>query len=128
MGFSSQIAPLEGGVVEPPFDDSAPRDERPEFLVLDIGGGFGALILYADEDCLGMEVDITPAGAPRSHHIHTMIRRRRAPDRERIAGVYPELLAGSYTVWGLDGQPIADVLITDGQVAELHAGNCCLPA
>jgi hypothetical protein len=30
-------------------------------------------------------------------------------------------------VWGLDGQPIAEVIIADGRVAELHAGNCRLP-
>ena len=57
--------------------------------MLDIGGDVGALVLYAEEACLGLEVDVTPAGAPRSHHMHTMIRRRRATDREFIAGVYP---------------------------------------
>jgi hypothetical protein len=113
--------------VETPFDDSAGRDGRPEFLVLDIGGDVGALVLYADEECLGREIDLTPAGTARSHHTHTMIRRRRAPDRELVVGVYAELTAGSYTAWGLDGEPIADVTIRGGQVSELHAGDCRLP-
>ena len=77
--------------VEAPFVDEGPTEGPPEALVLDIGDDIGALVLYADEACLGMEIDLTPVGAPRSHHIHTMIRRRRAVDREFIAGVYPEL-------------------------------------
>ena len=38
-----------------------------------------------------------------------MIRRRRGVGREFIAGVYPELLEGTYTVWGLDGHPLGEV-------------------
>ena len=89
-----------------------------EALVLDIGGPIGALVLYAEESCLGMEIDLTPAGAPRSHHMHTMIRRRRAVDREFFAGVYPALLAGNYTIWGSDGEPLAEVTITGGAVTQ----------
>jgi len=115
------------GVVEVPFDDTAPRDDRPEFLVLDIGDDIGALVLYADEDCLGAEIDLTPVGAERSHHTHTMIRRRRAVSQEFIAGVYPELRSGAYTVWALDGSPLVDVTIAGGRVTELHVGNCRRP-
>jgi hypothetical protein len=81
-------------------------------------------MVHAHEGCLGREIDLTPAGAPRSHHTHTMIRRRRAPDHEFIVGVYPDLVAGSYTLWGLDGEPIADVTITGGRITEVQAGNC----
>jgi hypothetical protein len=93
-------------------------------LVLDIGGEFGALILHSEEACLGLEIDLTPAGAPRSHHMHTMIRRRRAIDREFIVGVYPELVEGTYTVWGIDDQPLGVVEIVGGQVCEFVAGSC----
>jgi hypothetical protein len=71
-----------------------------------------------------MEIDLTAAGAPRSHHMHTMIRRRRAVDREFIAGVYPELLEGAYTVWGIDGHPLGEVTIRGGHVGEFHSGGC----
>ncbi len=110
--------------VEPLFVDSGPAAGPAEALVLDIGGHVGALILFADESCLGQEIDLTPAGRPRSHHLHTMIRRRRAVDREFIAGVYPELRAGAYTVWGLDGGSLGDVTIIGGEVAQFHAGAC----
>ncbi len=61
---------------------------------------------------------------PRSHHTHTMIRRRRAVGREFVAGVYPELTQGEYTIWSLDGPPLATVTISGGTVTEHHAGSC----
>jgi hypothetical protein len=114
------------GVGEAPFVDSGPLSGPAEALVLDIGGEIGALIMYADEACLGREIDLTPAGAPRTHHLHTLIRRRRAFDRELIAGVYPEVSEGEYTVWGLDGEPLGVVTVVGGQVAEFQAGGCGL--
>jgi hypothetical protein len=56
--------------------------------------------------------------------MHTMIRRRRAFDREFIVGVYPELKEGEYTVWGLDGHPLGEVTIVGGSVSEFRAGDC----
>ncbi len=108
---------------EAPFHDDGPGG-APVSLVLDIGGDIGALILYADEQCLGREIDLTPVGVPRSHHTHTMIRRRCAVDREFVAGVYPELAAGAYAVWGTDGEVIAEVVIAGGRVTEFDAGDC----
>jgi hypothetical protein len=108
---------------ELPFVDEGPGG-IPESLILDIGDDVGALIVYAEECCLGMEIDLTPVGLPQSHHIHTMIRRRRALTQDFVAGVFPELRAGSYTLWGLDGQPLAEVAINGGAVAELQAGSC----
>jgi hypothetical protein len=113
---------------EAPYVDEGPRDGPADALVLDIGGSVGALVLYSDETCLGLEIDLTPAGAPRSHHMHTMIRRRRAVDREFIAGVYPELVEGVYTVWGIDDRPLGEVSVVGGQVSEFHSGNCRSPS
>jgi hypothetical protein len=110
--------------VEAPYVDEGPTVGPAEALVLDIGGTVGALVLYSEEVCLGLEIDVTPVGAPRSHHMHTMIRRRRAVDREFIAGVYPELEEGAYTVWGSDGSPLGEVTITGGHVSEFEAGDC----
>jgi hypothetical protein len=112
------------GTGEVPFVDLGPELGPAEALVLDIGGDVGALILYADEGCLGQEIDLTPTGAPRSHHVHTMIRRRRAVEREFIAGVYPELVAGTYTVWGTDDHPLGEVTVVGGQVSEFQSGDC----
>lgn len=113
--------------VAPPGDDSeagharpAPTSQGPEFVVLDIGGEIGAFLLYTDEEYVGAEIDLTPAGTPRSHDIHTTIRRRCSPEGELIVGVYPQLLAGDYTVWGLGDLPTARIAVTGGQVSELR--------
>lgn len=109
---------------EEPFEDSGPRSGPPDALVLDIGGDVGALIIYTEEACLGSEIDLTPVGAPQSHHVHTMIRRRRATNRDVIAGLFPELREGRYTLWGLAGAPIGEVTIVGGQISEFHGGDC----
>jgi hypothetical protein len=118
--------PVEAEVGEEPYSDTGPIDGPAESLILDIGGNVGALIVYADESCLGREIDLTPSGAPRTHHTHTMIRRRRAVAEQFVAGVFPELTAGAYTLWGFDGTPITEVDIAGGQVTEYHAGDCRL--
>ena len=102
------------------------RQGPAESLVLDIGGDIGAVILYADETVLGKEIDLTPVGVPRSHHLHTMVRRRRAFDQELIAGVYVEVTEGDYTVWGLDDKPLGTITVTGGEVAEFQGGRCGL--
>ncbi|MHB1533436.1 MAG: hypothetical protein ACYC1D_02290 [Acidimicrobiales bacterium] len=116
--------PLTAASGEEPFVDTGPIKGPPDFVVLDIGGNVGALIVYTDQECLGREIDLTPKGMSRSHHTHTMVRRRKTLDHEVIVGVYPELVAGSYTLWGLDGRPLGDVVIEGGQVTEYQAGNC----
>jgi hypothetical protein len=112
------------GEAEAPYVDDGPTDGPPEALVLDIGDNIGALVLYAEESCLGREIDLTPVGAARSHHLHTMIRRRRAFEREFVAGVYAEVVEGEYIVWGLDGHPLGQVAITGGHVTAFDAGDC----
>jgi len=41
------------GPVEAPYVDEGPTNGPPDALVLDIGEDIGALILYAEEGCLG---------------------------------------------------------------------------
>ena len=53
-----------------------------------------------------------------------MVRRRRAVGREIIAGVYPEVRAGDYIVWGTDGTQLGSVTIHGGRVTEFDAGGC----
>jgi hypothetical protein len=115
--------PADVPSTEAPFVDEGPGGP-PDALVLDIGGDFGALILYAEEHLLGLEIDITPAGEPRSHQIHTMIRRRRSVDHDFVVGVFPELREGAYTVWGLDGEAMAKINIVGGRITTLDGRNC----
>ena len=89
-------------------------------LVLDIGGDVGALVLYADECCLGLEIEVSRPGDP--GRTHTSIRRLRTSTGTVVAGVYPALPEGEYTVWGLDGAPTGRAQVAGGRVAEFRGG------
>ena len=114
--------PLRATPTAPAYVDPGPGSGPPEAVVLDIGGDIGALIIHATESCVGREVDLTPVGAPQSHDVHTMVRRRRLLGRDAFAGVYPALAEGRYTVWGDDG-PLGEVEVKGGAVAEFDVGN-----
>jgi hypothetical protein len=107
---------------ELPYVDPGPGSGPPDALVLDIGGDTGALLVHAPEAWIGLELDVTRAGARRSHHRHLMIRRLRAVGGDVIAGVLPQLDAGSYTVWDPQGAALAEVTVKGGRVIEVHAG------
>jgi hypothetical protein len=106
---------------ELPYVDPGPGSGPPDALVLDIGGDTGALVVHAPEAWIGVELDVTRVGEPRSHHRHLMIRRLRAVGGDVVAGVLPQLAGGSYTVWGPDGASLAVVSVEGGRVAELRA-------
>jgi hypothetical protein len=118
----SNLIPLRAAEAEEAYADPGPGSGPPEAVILDIGGDVGALIVYTTEDCIGTEVDLTLVGRPKSHDVHTMIRRRRLVDRDVAAGVYPELVEGRYTVWG-ERDPLGEVEILGGRVTEFDAGD-----
>jgi hypothetical protein len=108
---------------ELPYVDPGPRSGPPDALVLDIGEGAGALLVHAPEEWIGVELDVTRVGEPRSHHRHLLIRRLRAVGGDVVAGVLPELTAGAYTLWGPDGDALMLLTVEGGQVTEIHAGG-----
>jgi hypothetical protein len=88
-------------------------------VLLDLGAGIGALVLYTPGDLLGAEIEISPdtPGAPRTH---AAVRARPGPSGTRFAAVYDGLAAGSYTLWRDHHTPAAQVTITGGQVTSHH--------
>jgi hypothetical protein len=90
-------------------------------LVLDIGDGIGALILYAPEDALDAEIDVSRHGD--GYRTHTIIRRRQAGGRTVSAGVYPSLGEGVYDVWSLGGAVMGTVVVQSGHVAALEVSS-----
>lgn len=89
-----------------------------EPVVLDIGHGIGALVLYTGEGLRGQEIEVSPIGDD-ARRVHTAIHERRVQGRVIFAGVYPSLPAGDYTIWGSDATPADRVTIIGGQVAEV---------
>ena len=89
----------------------------PGTVVLELGPGIGALILYTPADLDGEEIEISRDGEPRTH---SRVRPRRMPGQTRYAAVYPSLPAGRYTVWRDERRPAATVTVAGGQVSNCH--------
>ena len=94
--------------------DGIPRGD----LVLDIGDGVGALVIYTGRELRGVEVEITLMGDEGSR-THTVVQEHRAGDRTLFAGVFPALPAGDYRISTDDPKLPAVVTIVSGQVAEI---------
>ncbi|MFC4107420.1 phospholipase [Micromonospora zhanjiangensis] len=88
-------------------------------VVLDIGGDTGALVIHTGPELLGAEIEVSPVDrgstAPRTH---SAVRPRRLGDAVLHSAVYPELTAGTYTVWATDDVPVGTVTINGGRVGE----------
>jgi hypothetical protein len=102
---------------------------RPGSVLLDIGPGTGALVLFTPADLKGAEIDISPADDPAAARTHSLVRPRwaahagpGAPDADRVsyAAVYPGLAAGTYTIWRDADTPAGSATITGGEVTEWH--------
>ena len=84
-------------------------------VLLDVGPGTGALVLYTRADLLGREIEISP-GAPGATRTHACVRERPGSRGTRYAAVYAGLAAGDYTIWQDPGTPAGTVTVTGGQV------------
>lgn len=87
--------------------------KHPEFVVLDIGEGLGALIIYADPAMHGREIEISPAGQDDARN-HKEVLERSEGDRPAFTAVFDALAAGTYTLW-VDDQPRARDVVIEGE-------------
>ncbi len=86
-------------------------------VVLDIGDGIGALIIYTTAALEGKEIEVIRA--PAVARVHTEVLERRIAGRPVFAAVYASLPAGRYHIWGFDPNPQSEVEIVSGQVSEV---------
>jgi hypothetical protein len=93
------------------------HDGTPDALMVDIGGDFGALIVYTPPCLDGEEIEISLEG--HDHRSHNVARRRRTAGGDVFACVFPSLQAGRYQVWDVDGSA-RTVEIKGGSITELH--------
>jgi hypothetical protein len=96
--------------------EAAPGPSGPGTVVMELGAGVGALILYTPASLDGEEIEISRDGAPRTH---SRVRPRPLPGQTRYAAVYPGLPAGRYTIWRAH-TPVAAVTVAGGQVSSCH--------
>ena len=88
-------------------------------LVLDIGEGVGALVIYADSELSEVEIEISPGSDETESRSHNQVHARRNRHGISYTAVYPSVPAGDYTIWWPDGRGAkASVTIHSGQVTE----------
>ena len=92
----------------------------PGTVIMELGAGVGALILYTPADLDGEEIEISCDDEPGARRKHSQVRPRRMPGETRYAAVYPSLPAGRYTIWRDERGPAAAVTVAGGQVSSCH--------
>jgi hypothetical protein len=89
----------------------------PGTVVLNLGPGTGALILSTPQDMNACEIEISRADIPAAPRTHSQVRERQAAGRTSYAAVYPDLAAGTYTIWRDQDTVAGTVTVTGGAVA-----------
>jgi hypothetical protein len=92
---------------------------HPEYVVLDIGDDVGALIVHADAKLHGVEVEISPAGRD-DDRSHKDVLERSIDGRAAYTAVFDQLVAGTYTLWTHGVARTRGVVITGGEIAQVH--------
>ena len=87
-------------------------------VLLDIGGGMGALVLYTPDAYRGREIEVSPVGQD-ARRTHTGVLERRAGGRTFCAAVYPALAAGEWRIWADDEVLPSLARVEAGRVAEV---------
>jgi hypothetical protein len=101
-----------------PHEHYASR-RHPEFVVLEIGGEVGALIVHTGPNMHGVEIEISPSGDD-GHRSHKQVLERSGGERPAYTAVFDQLRGGTYSLW-TDGIPrVRGVEVVGGQVSELE--------
>ena len=88
----------------------------PGTVVLELGADVGALVLFTPAELDGREIEISLEGYAAGRRTHSRVRPRHMPAGTRYAAVYPDLPAGSYTIWADEESRAGSVVIAGGQV------------
>jgi hypothetical protein len=96
--------------------ESVPGPSSAGSVVLNVGDGIGALVLYTPASLDGREIEISVQGAPAPRRTHSQVRERRAGGALQHAAVYPGLAAGDYTIWRDATTPAGLVTVSGGHV------------
>jgi hypothetical protein len=89
-----------------------------EHAVLDIGEDVGALVIYCRPELRGRQIDVSLQGRE-WQRTHTDVLERRINNRPVFAALFLALTVGDYVIWGNSQEPIGEVTISGGQVAEI---------
>jgi hypothetical protein len=100
--------------------ESAAGPTGPGVVVMELGAGIGALILYTPPGLDGEEIEISRDDEPGANRTHSRVRPRPVADATKYAAVYPGLPAGRYTIWRDAQTPATAATVTGGQVSSCY--------
>lgn len=98
--------------------EHGPDRVHTEDVVLDIGDGVGALVLYTGPELRGAEIEVSIHDGS-AKRVHSDIKERRVGGRIVFAGVYPDLPEGDYVIWTDDPNLQREFHVAGGQVTEV---------
>jgi hypothetical protein len=87
-------------------------------VMVDVGPGAGALVIYTPDSLRGQEIEMSPAGQD-DQRVHTDVLRRRVGGSYACAAVFGSVAEGAYRLWHESLPSPLDVQIAGGQVTEL---------
>jgi hypothetical protein len=87
-------------------------------VMVDVGPGTGALVIYARDELRGQEIEISPKGTD-DQRVHTDVLRRSIAGGYVCAAVFGSLAEGDYRLWHDTLTSPAEVHIVGGQVTEV---------
>ncbi|MGC2191725.1 MAG: hypothetical protein WA751_05275 [Candidatus Dormiibacterota bacterium] len=97
----------------------APATADPSRAVMvDVGPGYGALVVMAPAELHGEEIEISPVEAPELRQ-HVCVLSRALPRDTVFAAVFPRLRGGDHLLWSPQGAPVLTVAISEGTVAQV---------
>ena len=92
--------------------------KHPEFVVLEIGGDVGALILRTDPKMHGNEIEISPADDD-GLRSHKEVLERSINGEAAFTAVFDGLSGGTYTLWPAGDEPVRGVKVAGGEITQL---------
>jgi hypothetical protein len=99
---------------------------HPEFVVLEIGDGLGALIVHTSPELHGVEIEISPTGADDQRQ-HKDVLERPLGGESRFSAVFDQIPEGTYTLWVHDEARAREVSVRDSEVGELDWRTVAVP-
>jgi hypothetical protein len=86
-------------------------------VVLNIGAGIGALVIYTPGKLHGHEIEVSPVGDA-TERTHAAVRARYVRDGVLFSVVIDNLAEGRYVIWRDPVTPLAEVDVRSGTVTE----------
>ncbi|HTX11396.1 MAG TPA: hypothetical protein VME22_22435 [Solirubrobacteraceae bacterium] len=88
-------------------------------LAIDVGGGYGALVIYPSARYRDLEIEISRIGGG-GQRVHTGVHERTTRRGSLLTAVFGSLPAGEYMVWASETTAGPIVAVPDGGVAEVR--------